>query len=378
MISLKAVSKSYPGGLVAVDELSLDVEDGELCVLVGPSGCGKTTTLKMVNRLVEPSSGEIFIDNENVLRLDPVQLRRRIGYVMQQGGLFPHQRVAANVGVVPRLLGWSKPRIRDRVAELLELVGLDPSEYGRRYPHELSGGERQRVGVARALGGDPPVLLMDEPFGAVDPVTRKHLQDEFRALQASLGKTVIFVTHDIQEAVTLGTRIAVLRRGGILEHFGTPAEVLSRPATRFVAEFVGGEGGLERLSVTHVALSDLTRVPLVANTTLLAEADQLMDESRSRCAIVLDGADRAVGWLARNDDDHPRNSPPDGRVGDEVRPLEATIALGSSFKDALATMLRSDGGFAVVSDSERYVGVLRLDDLHAAMRRAAGGMPIEV
>ena len=214
VITLDAVSKRYGADSVAVAELSLDVPDGEICVLVGPSGCGKTTTLRMINRLIEPSGGRILIDGTDVLKLDPVQLRRSIGYVIQQGGLFPHRRVGDNVATVPRLLGWDKNRVDARVDELLDLVGLEPAQYRRRFPHELSGGERQRVGVARALGGDPPVLLMDEPFGAVDPVTRQRLQQQLLQLQEQLHKTIVFVTHDIEEATILGNRIAVLSKGG--------------------------------------------------------------------------------------------------------------------------------------------------------------------
>ena len=226
MIKLEAVSKDYGGGNIAVADLSLEIGDGELAVLVGPSGCGKTTTLRMINRLIEPTSGRILIGGENVLTKNPVQMRRGIGYVIQQGGLFPHRRVFDNVAVVPRLLGWDAARVQRRVNELLELVGLDPQSYGRRFPHELSGGERQRVGVARALGADPPVLLMDEPFAAVDPVTRQRLQNQFLDLQKQLKKSIVFVTHDIDEAAKLGDRIAVLSKGAVLEQYDTPAEVL--------------------------------------------------------------------------------------------------------------------------------------------------------
>ena len=217
MIRLESLTKRWDNGQVAVDALDLEIGEGEITVLVGPSGCGKTTTLKMVNRLIEPTSGRIFLGGDDVTGADPVELRRRIGYVIQQVGLFPHLDVADNVATVPRLLKWDKARIRARVDELLELVGLDPAQYRRRYPHQLSGGQRQRVGVARALGVDPPVLLMDEPFGAIDPITRDRLQGEFLRLQAEVGKTVVFVTHDVDEAVRLGDRIAVLRQGGVLE-----------------------------------------------------------------------------------------------------------------------------------------------------------------
>ena len=261
MIVLDGVTKRYGVDSVAVQELRLTVHDGEICVLVGPSGCGKTTTLRMINRLIEPSGGRILIDGTDVLKIDPVELRRSIGYVIQQGGLFPHRRVADNVATVPRLLGWDKKRVDARVVELLELVGLDPDRFRRRFPHELSGGERQRVGVARALGGDPPVLLMDEPFGAVDPVTRKRLQEQLLQLQEKLHKTIVFVTHDIDEATILGNRIAVLSKGAHLEQYDTPSQVLGRPATAFVADFVGADRGVRRLAVMHIEPDSLFDPP---------------------------------------------------------------------------------------------------------------------
>jgi osmoprotectant transport system ATP-binding protein len=255
-ISLESVTKRYDGHVV-VDDLTLDIAPGELCVLVGPSGCGKTTTMKMINRLVEPTSGVIRLDGEDVMSVSAVGLRRRVGYVIQQVGLFPHQTIATNVATVPRLLGWDRRRVAARVEELLSLVGLDAARYAKRYPHELSGGQRQRVGVARALAADPPVLLMDEPFGAIDPIARARLQQEFRRLQRDLGKTVVFVTHDVDEAVRMGDRIAVLRQGGVLEQFDTPAEVLGRPASTFVAEFVGADRGVKQLAVTAIDTADL-------------------------------------------------------------------------------------------------------------------------
>src|SRR3954468_21913890 len=257
LIRLDRVSKVYADRTVAVHELSLEIDDGELCVLVGPSGCGKTTTMRMINRLIEPTSGTIFLDDDDVTKMDAVALRRRIGYVIQQIGLFPHQTIGANIATVPRLLGWPKAKGKARVDELLDLVGLDPTTYRDRYPSQLSGGQRQRVGVARALGADPPVLLMDEPFGAIDPVNRSRLQDEFKNLQATLRKTVVFVTHDIDEAVKLGDRIAVLAEGGTLAQIATPAELLASPATPFVADFVGAERGLRRLRVIAIERTHL-------------------------------------------------------------------------------------------------------------------------
>jgi osmoprotectant transport system ATP-binding protein len=313
-IRLDGVSKTWPDGTTAVHELSLDVRRGELCVLVGPSGCGKTTTMKMVNRLVEPTGGRVLVDGEDVAGLDPVQLRRRIGYVIQQVGLFPHQTVRANVATVPSLLGWDKARTRERVDTLLDLVGLDPSTYGSRYPAELSGGQRQRVGVARALVADPLVLLMDEPFSAVDPVARERLQVEFRRVQRELGTTVVMVTHDVDEAVRLGDRIAVLRDGGHLEQYADPATVLGAPANDHVAQFVGSDRAVKRLSVT----------PL----------------------------------------DPARLEPWDGEVEHEL-PVDADLG------QALALLLRTrDGRVGVVDTHGRRLGALSVASLHAAVRSA--------
>jgi osmoprotectant transport system ATP-binding protein len=296
MIRLDHVSKTYdgtagPGGL-AVDDLSLEVARGELCVLVGPSGCGKTTTMKMINRLIDPTSGRVLLDGDDVSTVDPVELRRRVGYVIQQVGLFPHQTVQANVGTVPSLLGWDRKRIRARTAELLDLVGLDPSTYGDRYPAQLSGGQRQRVGVARALAADPLVLLMDEPFSAVDPVARERLQTEFLRLQRELRTTVVLVTHDIDEAVRLGDRIAILRQGGHLEQYADPATLLGQPATPFVADFVGADRAVKRLSVTPIDPGALEPYDGEVPLSLPADADlgqalaMLLDGAGDRLAVV--------------------------------------------------------------------------------------------
>src|ERR687889_524265 len=260
-VEFRHASKHY-GPQGAVVDLSLTVPAGEICVLVGPSGCGKTTSLKMVNRLIEPTSGQILIDGADVAKRNVTDLRRGIGYVIQQTGLFPHQTIGQNVATVPRLLGWPKRRQRDRAEELLGLVGLDPARYHDRYPSQLSGGERQRVGVARALAADPPIMLMDEPFGAVDPIVRDRLQNEFLRLQEDLAKTILFVTHDIDEAIKLGDLVAVMQAGGLLAQFGPPDEILARPASEFVARFVGADRGLKRL-----ALSRVRDVPLKAPVT---------------------------------------------------------------------------------------------------------------
>ncbi|HYN18654.1 MAG TPA: ATP-binding cassette domain-containing protein, partial [Actinomycetes bacterium] len=251
MISFESVTKRFADGTTAVDNVDLEVPEGDLTVLVGPSGCGKTTSLRMINRMIEATSGRIVVDGRDVAQVDPPELRRRIGYVIQQIGLFPHRTIGDNIATVPELIGWDRKRTQARVNELLELVGL-PDEVRDRYPHQLSGGQRQRVGVARALAVDPPIMLMDEPFGAVDPIVRERLQNEFLRLQEELAKTILFVTHDIDEAIKMGNLVAVMENGGILAQFGPPEEILARPASEFVARFVGTDRGLKRLSLSRV------------------------------------------------------------------------------------------------------------------------------
>ncbi len=303
-VEFRDVSKRYPGQL-AVDGLSFSVPAGKICILVGPSGSGKTTSLKMVNRLIEPTSGAILIDGADVLREEPTTLRRRIGYVIQQVGLFPHQTIADNVGTVPRLLGWPAQRIAERTEQLLTLVGLEPARFARRYPAQLSGGERQRVGVARALAAEPPVMLMDEPFGAVDPIVRDRLQNEFLRIQRDQGTTVLFVTHDIDEAIKLGDRVAVMRAGKLVQ-FSPPGELLAHPANDFVAQFVGSDRGLKRLGLLTVGGADLdttvARTSVSPNAPVLSPALTLRDAlvrmlaSEAPAGVVLDG-DRYLGVL---------------------------------------------------------------------------------
>jgi osmoprotectant transport system ATP-binding protein len=303
-VEFRDVTKRY-ADQVAVDGLSLTVPAGRICILVGPSGSGKTTSLKMVNRLIEPSAGAILIDGHDVTKEDPVQLRRRIGYVIQQVGLFPHQTVAENVATVPRLLGWTKQRIDARVTELLALIGLDPGRYAKRYPAQLSGGERQRAGVARALAAEPPVMLMDEPFGAVDPIVRDHLQSELLRIQRELGTTVLFVTHDIDEAIRLGDRVALMRDGRLVQ-YAPPGELLAHPADDFVAQFVGADRGLKRLEVLTVGGADIdpsvirekvdANAPLLQPSMTLRQALALMLQSDAHVGVVVDG-DRYLGVL---------------------------------------------------------------------------------
>jgi osmoprotectant transport system ATP-binding protein len=368
MIRLEEVSKVFPGGTVAVDTLSMDVPEGSLVTLVGPSGCGKTTTMKMVNRLIEPTSGRIIINDEDVTQVDPVQLRRHIGYVIQNVGLFPHRTIAENVGIVPELLGWKSARRAERAAELLELVGLEPTVHGPRFPHELSGGQRQRVGVARALAADPPVLLMDEPFSAVDPVVRGGLQDEFLRLQAEVNKTIMFVTHDIEEAVRLGDLIAVFSVGGILEQYAPPATVLGAPDNDFVADFVGADRGLKRLSVTPVSTEDIVAPPVVRTTQTGSEACQIMREDGSPWAVVLEPDDSLRGWVSR------RECERNGRraVQEMAHRMEAWVDTDATLREAFGEMLQWDAGWIAVlePDSDSFLGVLTPATLHTALRRS--------
>src|SRR6187399_2426590 len=301
MIRLSGVGKTYPDGTVAVHELDLDVAAGELVVLVGPSGCGKSTTLKMINRLIEPTTGTIEIDGEDVTRSDPVKLRRGIGYVIQQIGLFPHQKIITNVMTVPLLYGESKHVARQRALELLELVGLDPAQYGDRYPAQLSGGQQQRVGVARALAANPPVMLMDEPFGAVDPINRERLQNEFLRLQAEIRKTILFVTHDIDEAIKMGDRVAVIREGGRLAQYATPAELLMDPADDFVEDFVGADRALKRLSLIRVSDIDLWEAPLGHVGQATSEVRAKLEGAEVAYPVLVDGERRPLGWLSERD-----------------------------------------------------------------------------
>jgi osmoprotectant transport system ATP-binding protein len=363
MIQLEGVGKTYDDGTVAVHELDLDVSEGQTAVLVGPSGCGKSTTLKMVNRLIEPTTGRILLEGEDVTHVDPVKLRRRMGYVIQQTGLFPHQNVAANVATVPRLMGWDRKRIDARVTELLDLVGLESGRYAKRYPHQLSGGQRQRVGVARALAADPPVLLMDEPFGAVDPIVRERLQGEFLRLQRELRKTVLFVTHDLDEAVRMGDRIAVFSEGGHLEQYDAPSRLLGAPATDFVASFVGSDRGLKRLSVTPIEARDLEQPPIVHMDDRVAEATATLRSADAQWGVVLDGQDSLHGWLSADETG-------DATVADRAKRMEAWLPVGSSLKAAFAEMLQYDAGWVAVLDGDRYVGVLTPATLHEALRRS--------
>ncbi|GEC02650.1 ABC transporter ATP-binding protein [Streptomyces spinoverrucosus] len=363
MIRFEQVTKRYPDGTTAVDGLSFEVSEGELVTLVGPSGCGKTTTMMMVNRLIEPTSGRIFVNGEDIAGVDPVRLRRRIGYVIQQVGLFPHRTILDNTATVPSLVGWKRARARARAAELLDLVGLDPKTYGPRYPHQLSGGQRQRVGVARALAADPPVLLMDEPFGAVDPVVREQLQDEFLRMQAAVRKTVLLVTHDIEEAVRLGDRIAVYGQGRI-EQFDTPGAVLGTPASSYVAEFVGADRGLKRLSVTAIERGDLEQPPIAQVNEPSGRAAERLRSEGARWAVVLDAHGDLHGWVGIDE------LGTSARVGDLAHRMNAWVPVGAPLKQAFGVMLQHDAGWVAVLEGARFLGVLTPAKLHEALRRS--------
>ena len=364
MIELQDLAKRYPDGTAAVRDLSLEMSRDEVTMLVGPSGCGKTTTLKMINRLIEPTSGRIILDGTDVTHVDPVKLRRDIGYVIQNVGLFPHRTIAQNIATVPGLVGWNKKRTAARVDELLELVGLDPKTFAKRYPNQLSGGQRQRIGVARALAVDPQVLLMDEPFSAIDPIARDRLQGEFLRLQAEVRKTIVFVTHDIEEAVRVGDRIAVLSEGGHVEQFADPATLLGSPENAFVADFVGSDRGLKRLAVTPIDAEDLEVPPTVRLDDSLADAAASMARVGARWAVVVDDRDNLRGWIAADHVSGP------GTVADRVRRMEAWVPADASLKAAFSVMLQQSAGWVAVLDDGRLLGVLTPESLHAALRHS--------
>ena len=355
-VHFQKVSKRYAGSQgYAVDELELEVPAGEICVLVGPSGCGKTTAMRMVNRTVEITDGDIEIGGSSVRDRDAAQLRREIGYVIQQIGLFPHRTIGENISVVPRLLGWEKERIRDRVTELLELISLDP-EVADRFPAQLSGGQQQRVGVARALAADPPVMLMDEPFGAIDPINRERLQNEFLRLQAEIRKTILFVTHDIDEAIKMGDRIAVMREGGKLAQFATPAELLMDPADEFVEDFVGADRALKRLALMRVSDIDLWEAPLAFAGQATREVREKLRGAEVPHALLVDGERRPQGWLSERGLERetvatqPDSAPEPILDGDDV------------MRDALSDLLQAESHYAPVVDRDgRIAGILSLE-----------------
>jgi osmoprotectant transport system ATP-binding protein len=356
-IELRGLTKTFPGSQrPAVAPLDLTIGPGEITVLIGPSGCGKTTTMRMVNRLIEPTDGTITIDGVDVRDQSVIELRRGIGYVIQQVGLFPHRTIAQNIAAVPALLGWDKARTKERVDELVEQVGLERSMLPR-YPSELSGGQQQRVGVARALAADPPVLLMDEPFGAVDPIVRGHLQRELLDLQERVHKTIVLVTHDIDEAIALGDKVAVLNVGGVLEQFAAPDDLLANPANDFVASFLGAERSLKRLSLSTVAGLTLDRGPVVSITATIPEAKQVLIDNDTQWLGLLDAGGDFLGWIPAEDLDGPADL---AQV--RVRRTASRVGPDSTLRQALEVILNSRSELAIVlEDDHRYLGAVTVE-----------------
>jgi osmoprotectant transport system ATP-binding protein len=359
-IRLENLTKTYPGSPApAVEDVSMEIKAGETVIFVGPSGCGKSTTLKMINRLIEPTSGRIRIGDEDVTDIDPVRLRRKVGYAIQASGLFPHMTVAQNIALVPKMIGWSKSRTRSRVEEMLDLVGLDPGEFHHRYPRQLSGGQQQRVGVARALAADPPVLLMDEPFGAVDPITRDHLQDELIRLQHELHKTICFVTHDFDEAIKLGDRIAVLRERSHIAQFDTPEAILTNPADDFVSGFVGAGAALKRLNLTRVRDVGVVDFPTAGiDDPLESIFDRLRSGTHTEL-LLLDRNRRPYKWLRRSDLARAKETL--ARAGTLVTD---TVTRDATLRDALEAVLTDNAGrVAVTGRRGEYIGVVDMETL---------------
>jgi len=369
-LEFQHATKRYPGSeRPAVDGLSLEVPAGEICVLVGPSGCGKTTAMRMVNRMIDISEGDILVGGRSVRDREPAELRREIGYVIQQIGLFPHRTIGENIATVPSLLGWDKRRITDRVDELLDLIGL-PREMRLRYPAQLSGGQRQRVGVARALAIDPPLMLMDEPFGAIDPINRERLQNEFLRLQAELRKTIVFVTHDIDEAIKMGDRIAVLKEGGVLAQYAPPADLLMAPADPFVEDFVGADRALKRLALQRVRDIDLWIAPLVRPGELVSEVRARLGDADLDIPLLVDGDGRPKGWLSER-------ALTGERVREELRSgPEPIVELDDILRDALSDLLSHQTMYGPVVDGQgRVQGVLSIEALFHAMATKPEDIP---
>ena len=372
MIRFNNITKTYPGASQpAVRDLTMTVPEGETCVVIGPSGCGKTTAMKMVNRLIEPTSGEIYVGDRNILKQDPVELRRSIGYVIQQIGLFPHFTILENIATVPKMLGWSKSRINKRADELLDIVGLDPSRYRDAYPRQLSGGQRQRVGVARALAADPPVMLMDEPFGAIDPITRDRLQNEFLRLQKQMRKTIMFVTHDIDEAIKMGTLICILEVGGVLQQLDTPTNILSNPANSFVADFVGADRGLKKLTLVRVGEVMDTNVVVGRYDETAGELERRMRAHDLDSLFIVDDKDRVIGYVTLD------QAQPDRRASEILQQAIATIETEATMKDAFSVMLTHGISYLpVVDQHSKLIGMVTVNDAQRLVKQSK--TPIQV
>lgn len=365
MLSLQKVTKIYPGSghIKAVDELSFDLEEGEICTVVGPSGCGKSTAMKMINRLIPYTSGKIIIDGKDVSRLNTIELRRSIGYVIQNIGLFPNMTIGENIAIIPKLLKWDKSKIDEKVQRLLEIVNLNPNEYRDRYPNELSGGQQQRIGVARAMAGDPPIMLMDEPFGAIDPINRAHLQNEFLRVQEKVKKTIVFVTHDIDEAIKMGDKICLLKDGKLIQ-FASPEEILTHPKNDFVADFVGGDRTLKRLNLFTIKRAMKDNPPVIHQEETIETARNMFAQTGTEYLIAIDGEGSLTGMIGKHN-----ISDITTHVKDAVLKTNAWLNGNSSLKDGLSEIFTHDYGFLiVVDDTQKVLGWLHTEDIKETLK----------
>jgi osmoprotectant transport system ATP-binding protein len=366
MLSLQDVTKIYPGAehIKAIDGLSFDLEEGEICTVVGPSGCGKTTAMKMINRLIPMTTGKIFIDGQNINRMDTIELRRNIGYVIQNIGLFPNMTIGENIAIVPKLKDWDSDRITEKVESLLDMMNLPPEEFMGRYPKELSGGQQQRIGVARAMAVDPPIMLMDEPFGAIDPINREHLQNEFLRIQEKVRKTIVFVTHDIDEAIKMGDKICLLKAGKLIQ-FAAPEILLTQPANDFVRDFVGGDRTLKRLNLLKIKAAMQKDPPVIYADDPPEKAKELLSTHQIDHLIVVDRENRLVGYV-----DMEALAKKSDTVGKVAKSTQAFLPVNASLKDGLSEIFTHDLGFIIVVDDERKVrGTLNENDIKVVLRK---------
>ncbi len=367
MLSMQNVTKIYPGAekIKAVDNLSFDLHNGEICILVGPSGCGKTTCMKMINRLIPMTSGKILIDGQNINHMDTIELRRNIGYVIQNIGLFPNMTIAENIAVVPKMKGWDVERINERVKALLEIVNLPGDEFMNRYPRELSGGQQQRIGVARAMAANPPIMLMDEPFGAIDPINREHLQDEFLRIQEKVKKTIVFVTHDIDEAIKMGDKICLMKTGKLVQ-FNSPESLLTKPANDFVKDFVGSDRALKRLSLVKVRDAMQPAALLIKQNESPETAKSMLAKSKTENLIVVDEKNHLIGYIDRDTLERKAES-----LLEIVKYTEASVPISSNLKDALSHIYTySELGYVIVVDERNQVkGLLNDTDIKTILKK---------
>ena len=366
MIRLQSLSKKYPDGIQAVNNLSLEVKEGEICILIGPSGCGKTTTLMMINRLIENTSGDVFIKGKSIYDLNPSQLRRNIGYVIQEIALFPHLTVEENIEIVPELKGWSREKKEKRVFELLNLIGMDLEIYKDKYPYELSGGQKQRIGVARGMGGNPPIMLMDEPFGAIDPITRSRLQDEFLSIQEQVKKTIIFVTHDINEALKMGDKLAMMQEGELVQ-FGSPREILSQPVNSFVEDFIGTDRSLKWLRLVRVEEYMIKNIEVATYEESSQKILQKMDQMQRDDLMIVDNHNRLKGYILRKDISEKNKQ----SIKDIIRPFRENVEKKTTILDAFIRLTTIDADFlAVLDNNSRVEGLITGEILHKQMNKA--------